>query len=138
MRVKYPIKTALVEFENSSVFDIENETDKFCVSWFYCQIASYGLQVCTRYWNSHPIPGKLDVMKSDFLSAFFPVSFQYSIVLIILKNFIFMLQMKLPCNVSRQEKFSSQFFVEEFCHFIKEKKKTHVLLPLSLYDVQFR
>ena len=77
IRVNYPIKTALVEFENNSVFDMENETDKFCVSWVSCQVALYGLQVCIRSWNNHPIPGKLDVMKSDFfffLRAYFPVS----------------------------------------------------------------
>ena len=66
MRVNYPIKTALVEFENNSVFDMEDETDKFCVSWVSCQVASYGLLVSIRSWNSHPIPGKLDFMKSDF------------------------------------------------------------------------
>ena len=63
IRVNYPIKTALVEFESNSVFDMENETDKFCVSWVSCQFASYGLQFCIKSWNSHPIPGKLDVMK---------------------------------------------------------------------------
>ena len=75
-RVNYPIKTALVEFENNSVFDMENETDKFCVSWVSCQVAPYGLQVCRRSWNNHPIPGKLDVMKSDF---FFELIFQYPV-----------------------------------------------------------
>ena len=75
-RVNYPIKTALVEFENNSVFDMENETDKFCVSWVSCQVAFYGLQVCIRSWNNHPIPGKLDVMKSDF---FLELIFQYLI-----------------------------------------------------------
>ena len=75
MRVNYPIKTASVEFENNSVFDMENQTDKFCVSWVSCQVVSYGLQVVyIRSWNSHPIPGKLDDMKSDFLRAYFPVS----------------------------------------------------------------
>ena len=73
-RVNHPIKTALVKFENNSVFDMANETDKFCVSWVSCQVASYGLQVCIRSWNSHPIPGKLDVMKSDF---FLELTFQY-------------------------------------------------------------
>ena len=76
IRVNYPIKTALVEFENNSVFDMENETDKFCVSWVSCQVAPYGLQVCIRSWNNHPIPGKLDVMKSDF---FFELIFQYPV-----------------------------------------------------------
>ena len=76
IRVNYPIKTALVEFENNSVFDMENETDKFCVSWVSCQVAFYGLQVCIISWNNHPIPGKLDVMKSDF---FFELIFQYPV-----------------------------------------------------------
>ena len=91
MRVNYPIKTASVEFENNSVFDMENQTDKFCVSWVSCQVVSYGLQVvCIRSWNSHPIPGKLDVMKSDFLRVYFPVLFL--MVLIVLKiDTIFML-----------------------------------------------
>ena len=73
-RVNYPIKTALVEFENNSVFDMENEIDKFCASWVSCQVASFGLQVCIRSWNSHPMSGKLDVMKSDF---FLKLIFQY-------------------------------------------------------------
>ena len=75
-RVNYPIKTALVEFENNSVFDMENETDKFCVSWVSCQAAFYGLQVCIKSWNNHPIPGKLEVMKSDF---FLQLIFQYPV-----------------------------------------------------------
>ena len=66
MQVNYPIKTALIVFENNSVFAMENQTDKFCVSWVSCQVASYGLQVCIRCWNSHPVPGNLDIMKSDF------------------------------------------------------------------------
>ena len=70
MRVNYLIKTALIEFQNNSVFDVE----KFCGSWVSCQIASYGLQVCIRSRNSHPIPGKLDVMKPDF---FLELIFQY-------------------------------------------------------------
>ena len=74
MRVKYPIKTALIDFENNSVFDMENETDKFSVSWVSCQVASYALQVCTKSWNSHPIQDKLDVMISDF---FLELTFQY-------------------------------------------------------------
>ena len=73
-RVNYPIKTALFELENDSVFDMENETDKFCVLQVSCQVASYGLHACIRSWNSHPIPGKLDVMISDFLRGYFPVS----------------------------------------------------------------
>ena len=75
MWVNYPIKTALVEFENNSVIDMENETDKVCVLWVSCQVASYGLQVCIRSWNNNPIPGKLDVVKSNFFfRAYFPVS----------------------------------------------------------------
>ena len=74
IRVNYPIKTALVEFENNSVFDMENETDKFFVSRVSCQVASYGLQVCIRSWNSHPIPSKLAIMKSYF---FLKLIFQY-------------------------------------------------------------
>ena len=74
MRVNYLIKTALIEFQNNSVFDMENKTDKICGSWVSCQVASCGLQVCIRSWNSHPIPGKLDVMKPDF---FLGLIFQY-------------------------------------------------------------
>ena len=58
-RVNYPIKTALVQFDNNNVFNMEDIVDSFCVSWVSCKIARFGIQTCISSWNQHPIPGNL-------------------------------------------------------------------------------
>ena len=57
-RVNYPIKAALIDFDNRSIFDIDNMVHRYCVSWVTCKVASFGLQTCIAAWNEHPIPGK--------------------------------------------------------------------------------
>ena len=57
-RVNYPIKNALVEFDNSSLFDMDDETERFCVSWVAMKVANYGLNICVGAWNAHPIAGE--------------------------------------------------------------------------------
>ena len=42
-RVKYLIKKALVTMDNNLLIDMENQIDKFCVSWVACKIVSYDL-----------------------------------------------------------------------------------------------
>ena len=57
-RVNYPIKVALVDFDNRRIFDIDNMVHRYCVSLVTCKVASFGLQTCIAAWNEHPIPGK--------------------------------------------------------------------------------
>ena len=44
-RVNYPIKKALVTTDNNLLMDMENQIDKFCVSWMAFKVASHGLKV---------------------------------------------------------------------------------------------
>ena len=56
-RVNYPIKSVLVEMDNSNEIDMGNEAVKFCVSKVACMVAGFGLQVVISSWNEHPIAG---------------------------------------------------------------------------------
>ena len=62
-RINYPVKRAMneiIETDNAGIFDIENHTFKFCVSWmmlhitktvFFCEIME--LSSCTRSTRMH-------------------------------------------------------------------------------------
>ena len=58
-RVNYPIKKALVTMDNDNnlLMDMENQIDKFCVSWVDCKVASHSLKMCIASGNHHPMPG---------------------------------------------------------------------------------
>lgn len=56
-RVNYPIKHALVHFDNSQIFDMEHEVHRYCVSQVACKVAGFGLQQVINSWNEHPIAG---------------------------------------------------------------------------------
>ncbi|XP_057293869.1 uncharacterized protein LOC130622420 [Hydractinia symbiolongicarpus] len=57
-RVNYPIKSILVDMDNSLIIDMDNNIHKFCVSFVTCKVANFGLQTLVRAWNCHPIPGR--------------------------------------------------------------------------------
>ena len=56
-RVNYPIKTALIDMMESGDFSLDNDSDKFCVSWFAIKVAAVGIELFVASWNEHPIPG---------------------------------------------------------------------------------
>lgn len=44
-RVNYPIKTALIDMMESGDFSLDNDSDKFCVSWFAIKVAAVGIEL---------------------------------------------------------------------------------------------
>lgn len=62
-RVNYPIKNILVDLDNRNIINMEDETQKFCVSAVSCLIATFGLNMVVRSWNEHPIAGRF--MKTE-------------------------------------------------------------------------
>lgn len=59
-RVNYPIKCVLIDMMESGDFSLEDDQDKFCVSWFAIQVAAVGVELFVASWNEHPIPGIID------------------------------------------------------------------------------
>ena len=55
--VNYPIKTVLVQMLENGEFDLDDEMQAFCVSWFAIRVAAVGVQLFVSSWNEHPIPG---------------------------------------------------------------------------------
>ena len=56
-RVNYPIKTVLVEMEETGEIDLSYEHAKFCVSWCSMHVAHIGSSIFVAAWNEHHIPG---------------------------------------------------------------------------------
>lgn len=56
-RVNYPIKSVLIDMMESGEFSMDDERDKFCVSWFAIKVAAVGIELFVASWNEHPIPG---------------------------------------------------------------------------------
>ena len=56
-RVNYPIKYILVRMDNDGIINMENETEKFCVSFVTCEVAKVGMERTIGSWNFHRIPG---------------------------------------------------------------------------------
>ena len=56
-RVNYPIKEVLIDMLETGNFSMDNDREKFCVSWFTIQVAAIGVQLFVAAWNEHPIPG---------------------------------------------------------------------------------
>ena len=50
----YPIKAALVNFDNRNTFGIDNMVHRYYVSCITSKVASFGLQTCIAAWNEHP------------------------------------------------------------------------------------
>lgn len=46
-----------MEMVEGEEIDMDNETTKFCVSWFAMQIVNEATTMFISSWNSHPIPG---------------------------------------------------------------------------------
>jgi len=58
-RINYPLKSILVNMDNNQQFNMDDNIDRFCVSWVARNVAEYGLQnTCIPSWNHHPIAGR--------------------------------------------------------------------------------
>lgn len=57
-RVNYPIKRALNTMVNEDLINMDDDMNKFCVSWFTSRTADIGIKQVISSWNNHPIPGK--------------------------------------------------------------------------------
>ena len=55
--VNYPVKACLVDMEEKGDFDIDDELQKFCVSWFTLQVIRIGTSMAVGSWNYHCLPG---------------------------------------------------------------------------------
>ena len=56
----YPVIRAMnkiIETDNTGIFDIENHTFKFCVSWMMLHITKNGMDYFVNSWNCHRVPG---------------------------------------------------------------------------------
>ena len=53
-RVNDPIENALVQIDNTEVFDVGHELDRYCVSYVSCKVARFGLTRVVNSWNEHP------------------------------------------------------------------------------------
>ena len=47
----------IIETDNTGIFDIENETFKFCVSWMMLHITENAMDHFVNSWNCHRVPG---------------------------------------------------------------------------------
>lgn len=57
-RVNYPIKAALCALEADGTIDMDDDVQRFCVSWATVQVAHVGAMIVVRSWNAHRIPGR--------------------------------------------------------------------------------
>ena len=57
-QVNYPIKDALINMMESGDFSLDDDLDKYCVSWFTINTAAAGIGLFVASWNEHPIPGE--------------------------------------------------------------------------------
>ena len=59
-RINYPVKremNEIIETDNTGIFDIENQTFKFCVSWMMLHITKNAMDHFVKSWNCHRAPG---------------------------------------------------------------------------------
>ena len=56
-RVNYPIKEVLIDMLENGAFSLDNELEKFCISWFAIKVAAIDIELFVQSWNEHPIPG---------------------------------------------------------------------------------
>lgn len=60
-RINYPIKAALVSMMECGDFSLDNDMEKYCVSWFTIHTAAVGVELFVSSWNEHPIPSNYTV-----------------------------------------------------------------------------
>ena len=56
-QVTYPIESILIDMQEQQKFNLDDQMDKYCVSWFAIQVAKVGMDLFVMSWNEHPIPG---------------------------------------------------------------------------------
>ena len=64
-RVNYPIKRALNAMVNEDLINMDDDMNKFCVSWFTSRVADIGIKQVISSWNNHAIPGKIHYHSGD-------------------------------------------------------------------------
>ena len=61
-RVNYPIKAALIDMLEHGDISVDDDLDKFWVSWFTIKVAAVGIELFVAAWNEHPIPSVCPVL----------------------------------------------------------------------------
>ena len=61
-QVNYPIKAALIDVLEHGQISVDDDLDKFCVSWFTIKVAAVRIELFVAAWNEHPIPGVCPVL----------------------------------------------------------------------------
>ena len=56
-RVNYPLKACLRSLEHDEVFDLDDDHQRFSVSWVATQIAYSACELFIDSWNAHRLPG---------------------------------------------------------------------------------
>ena len=56
--------------DNNGVINMEDEVEKFCVSFVSIMLANFGLNKVVASWNSHRIPGNNIWFSQYQLSSF--------------------------------------------------------------------
>ena len=56
-RINYPVKRVLVEMEANGEINMNDDVQKFCVSWTTITVLQPGIHNFILAWNSHRIPG---------------------------------------------------------------------------------
>ena len=44
--------------DNDGIINMEDEVEKFCVSFITCEVAKIGIERVIQAWNNHRIPGR--------------------------------------------------------------------------------
>ena len=57
-RVTYPVKRIVVAMDDQGEINMDNDTEKFCVSYVLRNVCSVGLKRMISAWNNHSIPHK--------------------------------------------------------------------------------
>ena len=57
-RITYPIKRVIIQMDELRMVNMEDDVDKFCVSYVLRKVCLVGLQRFIEAWNNHPVPHK--------------------------------------------------------------------------------
>ncbi len=60
--MNYPIKRVLIQMCENGELNIDDPSDRFCVSWFTLRVANVGIKLFVSSWNEHRIPGTLYIV----------------------------------------------------------------------------
>ena len=57
----------ITETDNTGIFDIENHTYKFCVSWMMLHITKNAMDHFVNSWNCHRVPGPRGCIPFEYM-----------------------------------------------------------------------